>query len=165
MFCQTCGNLITESLNYCNRCGARVTNALEFIETQRPTDKPTGVLITLLIVTGLVVLTGLGMLFPLIIILAEIGVKTDPIAVMLFFYLATLFGISFLLLRQFSKVLDVYLHGGNAQKKQKKNPEQSPQPAQLFERNTGQIEAPREPFISVTEHTTRILDPAQQERK
>ena len=166
MFCQTCGNAIVESLNFCNRCGARTSDAIE--KKERPIvihqSKPTGIVITLAIVTGLIVLTGIGMLFPLLIVLLRAHLDVGAVAAITFLFLGTLFGISWLLIKQISRTLEIY-HQGIAPQIEMTNQQPTSQPAQLFDRITGQIEAPREPFISVTEHTTRILDPVQQERK
>lgn len=169
MFCQTCGNEIIGNPTYCNRCGFRVSGALEKSERPMmmiPPAKPTGIVITLSIVTGLIVLTGLGMLIPLLIALLKSHVDVSAVAAITFMFLATLFGVSWLLIKQVSRALDVYLHGGNVSADNQNSPQHLPQQqsAQLFSRNTGQIEAPKHPFISVTEHTTKILDPAQQEK-
>lgn len=163
MFCQNCGNSIIEGLNYCNRCGFRTGGAIEKTEAQMPAVKPTGIVVTLSIVTGLIVLTGLGMLFPLLVILLGSSIKSSAIAVILLMFLGTVFGISWLLIQQISRAMDFYFRRGSGDKQTLDAPQQQ-QPAQLFNRNTGQIEGVREPFISVTENTTRIFDPAPQER-
>lgn len=168
MFCQTCGNEIIGNPSFCNRCGSRVSGALEKNERpimMMPPSKPTGIVITLSIVMGLIVLSGLGLLIPLLIALLKSRVDVPAVAAITFMFLGTLFGISWLLIKQVSRALDVYLHGGNVNADNQNSAQSTPQqPAQLFSRNTGQIEAPKQPFISVTEHTTRILDPAQQEK-
>jgi len=168
MFCQTCGNAIIEGLSFCNRCGARTSGAIEKVESpqiiQVPTTKPTGVIVTLSIVTGLIVLTGLGLLFPFVLALIGAGVEVPAVAAMVMMFLATIFGISFFLIRQISRAMDVYLHGGNIQQQTPQLQPPSPQPAQLFNRKTGQIESQREQFLSVTEGTTRTLDTVLRER-
>lgn len=167
MFCQTCGNAIIGNIKYCNRCGANVSGTIEKTEqpvVMMPPSKPTGIVVTLSIVTGLIVLSGLGMMIPLLIALLKSGVEVPAITAMAFMFLGTIFGISWLMIRQISRALDVYLHGNIGRNNQQLQDVRQPQPAQLFNRTTGQIEAPREPFISVTENTTRTLDTILKER-
>lgn len=165
MFCQNCGNTIIEGLSYCNRCGFRTSGAIEKIENRMmPTSKPTSIIITLSIVMGLIVLTALGLLFPLLIVLLKSDVRSSAVVMILLMFFGTVFGISWLLIQQISRALDSYLQRGGSDS-QALNASQPQQPEQLFSRNTGQIEAPREPFISVTENTTRILDSTFQGKK
>jgi hypothetical protein len=166
MFCQNCGNTMIEGLSYCNRCGSRATggSAIEPPVMMATTGKPTGIVITLSIVTGLIVLSGLGMLFPLLIILLKSNIKPSAVVMITLMFLGTLFGISWLLIQQISRAFDFYFKRDSNQLSKKSTPPQQ-QPVQLFNRNTGQIEGAREPFISVTENTTRTLDSAFQEKK
>jgi hypothetical protein len=72
------------------------------------------------------------------------------------FALLITFGISGLLIRQLSRVMNVYL--------QSHVKEESGQP-ELGERQRPQIEAAREVVVpSVTEHTTRSFEPVYEER-
>ena len=162
MFCQTCGNAIVESLNFCNRCGARVSDELEKSEPTKPVAPLIAIIIVMTLLTAGMFLGGLGILLPLVFGLLGAGVDVSAIVAIAFMLLGTVCGVSYLMVRQLSNALNAYLHGSFGTTKQ--IPTQQPA-AQLINRNTGQIEAPREPFISVTEHTTRILDPVQQERK
>ncbi|GEM_PF-658782 len=169
MFCQTCGNAIIDSLKFCNRCGSRINGgAIEKIETpqfiQAPNTKPTSVIVTLSILTGLIVLIGLGLLFPFVLALVGAGVEVPAVAAMVMMFLATIFGISFFLIRQISRAMDFYLHGGNPTQQPVIQQHSTPQPAQLFNRSTAQIEGQHEQFLSVTEGTTRTLDKVIQER-
>ena len=168
MFCQNCGNSITENLKYCNRCGFRVSGDIE--RQEKPLiiqpSKPTGIIAALSIVTGVIVLSGLGILFPLLILLLKTHVDPSAVIVITLMVLATLFGISWLMIRQISRALDGYLKGENMTVTNQTSSNFFPQkPAQLFNRNTGQIEAPSEPFVSVTENTTKFFDKIPQERK
>jgi Na+(H+)/acetate symporter ActP len=166
MFCQNCGNAIVEGLNFCNRCGARTSSELE--KKELPT-KPVAPLIAIIIVmtvlTAGMFLGGLGILLPLVFGLIGAGVETGAIVAIAFLLLGTICGVSYLMVRQISNALNAYLHGSFGTTKQISNQQQQPSATQFINRNTGQIEAPREPFTSVTEHTTRILDPVQQEKK
>jgi len=146
MYCATCGSLIDEKLNYCNRCGMRVAKG-ELVEQS---DLTVSLVENLSIVTGVVALGGLGGLIGLIAILV-VHAGPELIAIISILFLLTTFGICFLLIRQISRLTDkMLLIKENADKKSV--PEQLNAPA------GGQIEAPREPFLSVTENTTRTLD-------
>jgi hypothetical protein len=165
MFCQTCGNAIVEGLNFCNRCGARTSGALEKSEPPKPVAPLIAIIIVMTVMTTGMFLGGLGILLPLIFGLLGAGVKTGTIVTITFLTLATICGVSYLMVRQISNALNAYLHGSFGTTKEISNHQPQPAAAQFINRNTGQIEAPRESFISVTEHTTRILNPAQHERK
>ena len=57
MYCATCGSLIDEKLNYCNRCGNRVAKDGELI---KQTDSTASLVRNLSISTGIVGVAGLG---------------------------------------------------------------------------------------------------------
>ncbi len=151
MYCATCGSLIDEKLNYCNRCGNRVAKDGELI---KQTDSTASLVRNLSISTDIVGVAGLGGLIGLIAILAgNAGNRAAPelIVILSILFLATTFGICFLLTRQISR-LTGNLISTKENSKQKSSPEQLNSPI------TRQIESPRESFVSVTENTTRTLD-------
>ena len=150
MCCATCGNLIDENLNYCNRCGNRVAGD----KLVKPADSTASLVKSLSIATGLVGVVGLGGLIGLIAILAgNAGNHNAPelIVILSGLFLLTTFGICFLLIRQISRLTDKMLPT-------KEQANQKFAPEQLNPRVAAQIESPREPFLSVTENTTRTLD-------
>ncbi len=150
MYCQSCGSLVNDELNYCNRCGNRVAKN----ELVKQTDSNASLLRNLSIATGFVGVVGLGGLIGLIAILAgNAGNRAAPelIVILSILFLATTFGICFLLTRQISRLTDNAIST-------KENSKQKSAPKQLSPAVMGQIESPREPFISVTENTTRTLD-------
>ena len=144
MYCSACGTLIKSGLNYCNNCGARV-------------DKNTGestssmVLQYLAMAIGFVGLGGLGLTVALIAILLKNNVKTEVIVILSILFLSVIFGISFLLIQQLSKLINVSLPATEKYAAQER-------PEQLNGVNTAQLEPMREPAGSVTETTTRTLD-------
>jgi len=148
MYCVTCGSLIDKNLNYCNRCGNRVARN----ELATKTDATASVLKILSVSTGWVGVVGLGGLIGLIAILVNNHVLPELIVILSVLFLATTFGICFLMTRQISRLTE-NLISPKENSKQKTAPEQLNAPAV-----TGQIEAPRQPFASVTENTTRTLD-------
>jgi len=94
---------------------------------------------------------GLGILVGLVSILLKNEVKTDAIFGVILAYLLTLFGISFSLSRQATKLIDYKIKGWNTGGNS--GVEQISQP-----RTTAQLEEFREPVMSVTDHTTKTLD-------
>jgi hypothetical protein len=147
MYCATCGSLIDEKLNYCNRCGNRV--ARNELATQ--TDATASVLKILSISTGWVGVVGLGGLIGLIAILVSNHVIPELIVILSALFLATTFGICFMMTRQIARLT------GNVMSP-KDNLKQNSAPEQLSSPTTGQIESPPATFRSVTENTTRTLD-------
>jgi hypothetical protein len=74
---------------------------------------------------------------------------------MIFFSLLVILTIAWLLIRQLSRVLSMSQLSGDATQAQKPN---------LGEKPVQQIDVPREPVSSVTEHTTRTFEPISRER-
>jgi len=141
MYCATCGTLINTELNYCNRCGARV-DKLALSEHKSET------LEYLSMATGFVGLGGLGLTVGLIAILLNYNVVPQVIVMLTLAFLAAVFGISFLMIQQISRMT-------NAPQSLKGN---SSERAQLNSPTTAQLDSPREPVMSVTENTTRTLE-------
>ncbi len=151
MYCAVCGSLINEELNYCNRCGSRVAKDNELVKRA---DLTASLLKNLSIATGFVGVVGLGGLIGLIAILAgNAGNRSAPelIVIVSILLLATTFGICFLLIRQISRLTETAFSA-------KENSKQKYAAEQLNVAVAGRIESPREPFISVTENTTRTLE-------
>lgn len=141
MYCSTCGSLIKAELNYCNRCGARV-DKLATVEKSEALEY-------LSMATGFVGLGGLGLTVGLIAILLNFGVVPQVIVMLALAFLATVFGISFLMVRQISQM-------SNAYRPSRIEAFENPQ---LNSPNTAQLEEPRYPAQkSVTENTTQTLE-------
>ncbi|MDQ3133156.1 MAG: hypothetical protein M3Q99_20700 [Acidobacteriota bacterium] len=147
MYCSTCGTLINEDLNYCNRCGNRVAKD----ELMKHDGAAVSALKILSISTGWVGVVGLGGLIGLIGILLGSHAAPELIVILSVLFLASAFGICFLMTRQISRLIEAVNPG-------KQNSKQNSAPEQLNSPVAGQIESPREPFISVTENTTRTLE-------
>ena len=141
MYCSTCGTLINTELNYCNRCGARV-DKLATVENSSPTGY-------LSMATGFVGLGGLGLTVGLIAMLLKNGVVIEAVVMLALAFLAAVFGMTFLMIKQISQMNNVgkpLLKG-----KSFENPQLKPSHAT-------QLEEPRQPMVSVTENTTRTLE-------
>jgi hypothetical protein len=145
MYCANCGSRIKPELNYCNRCGAKVS--------ARETEMQKSIAENLSGAVGYIGGFGLvGFIF-VVLVLVKNGVAEKALIPISFFYLAALFGICFLIIRQIKNLAGRPLH-------KQLEPDGSFQTAeQLSPANTAQLEAPREPLgASVTENTTRTFD-------
>jgi len=142
MYCAACGTLINQGLNYCSRCGARVDKIATMEES------PTAYVS---MATGFVGLGGLGLTVGLIAILLNHNVVPQVVVILTLAFLCTVFGISFHLIQQLSKLIDASISPkGNYSEKSK--------PAELGTINTAQLPEHHEPVRSVTENTTRTLE-------
>lgn len=152
MYCWSCGKTVQEKLNYCSNCGARVEKNTSD-ENSSWTTSPSNPI-------GYLGVFGLGGFIFLVMSLLKRGLDPSAVFAMSALYLAALFGICFLLLRQSS---------GKAGKPQseKINAKSEYEPPKKFRSEiTKQLDAPQsEPVPSVTEHTTRTLDEVLIERK
>lgn len=104
----------------------------------------------------LIVLFGMGILVGLVAVLLGSEVKTEVVVMVVIAYLASIFGISWTLLKQVPKLIDARLNSY-------KGAEESIRPL-LQPRITAQLEEPLEPVGSVTDRTTRILERVPRER-
>lgn len=146
MYCDRCGKQIDDALNFCNACGAQLKK--EKSEQQSVLN----MLITALIV---VCTAGLGVLVGLMAILLDKLQNPEPAFIFALFYLATLFGIAFMIMRQISKLIDAKLMGKELDFEPARRREEPL--VQLPPKTTAQLGAFREP-ASVIENTTRTLD-------
>ena len=156
MFCQSCGTALTKGLTYCNRCGARVVSPGL---TKAQNDNLAQVVCVLAFFSTTVTLGGLGIVYFLVRQLLLMGFEQSRIVVVTFFCLLAVVGLAALLLTHMSRALNVFLHPGAGQGAE------AAETPELTGRQTAQIEAPREPVSSVTDHTTRTFDPVYQERR
>jgi len=147
MYCSTCGMPLDTKLNYCKRCGSRIE---KLVATEN-----TNSLQNLSMSAGFVGLGGLGLTVGLIAILLKNNVVIEAVVILAMCFLATVFGITFLMIRQLSKMTNQV---SSEQISQKSNP------VQLGAINTAQLEEYRQPAQSVTEHTTRMLEEVSPKR-
>lgn len=158
MYCPSCGFQMTQELRYCPRCGANL-NPQEKEETSKALLGP--VWAVSLAIT-LITLTGLGLVFAFGIVVLVKGV-TLPAAViaLVFFFLLVLFAIVSLLIRQLSRLLSMYGQPPEAAQDRSARPDNELDEGYA----TPQLDAPREPPLSVTENTTRTFEPVARERQ
>lgn len=147
MYCSNCGNEVKKELNYCNSCGGRINNA-ETEESKSPVQNITTAI-------GYIGVFGVLGFVGLVKILLNSTIDEPAMVMILLAYLATLFGVCFLLI----------------QKMPSKSESSDPQirsnyvPETLKSADTNQLEEPKQQPASVIEKTTRTLDEMFVERK
>ena len=152
MYCPSCGELTSE-LSYCNRCGAN----LKPNQSGVPPAKLVGAAWAISMAVALITLGGFGMVFVLVMALIARGINLSPSGMFwISFSLLVILAIDWLLVRQLSRVLGMPQRSADAT--QLKKPKLDEKPMQ-------QIDAPREPVSSVTDHTTRTFEPIHRERE
>ena len=150
MFCPSCGAEQSQTLSYCNRCGANLRpNQLGV-----PPTKLVGASWAISLAVALVTLGGFGMIFGLVFALIDRGISLSAggmglVALSSLIILA----IDWLLIRQLSRVLDLPRAADSAETQQPALEEKAPIPLR-----------PPHPVSSVTDHTTRAFEPIVRDR-
>lgn len=150
MFCAECGNAIRADLNYCNRCGAEVVRG-------KPGNQ--SIAETLSASAGAIGVFGMLGFVAIMWMMLSYGIGFAAGAGVTVLYLATLFGLCFLMLRQTAALTR------SKAKRSTNNDDASGAPAYLARASTAQLEEPADPPASVTEHTTRTLEKIEVPRK
>jgi hypothetical protein len=163
MYCQSCGAEIQQGLNYCNRCGAQVYSALAQRDLPAPAapvdlTSPTRWLAATICLTMLI---GFGMLLLTLVVLANMGIRGEPLVAITVFGLLAIFCTEFMLIRMMSRLLISAKEEGRSfgLKKRGKKELQPPAPQQFIQ-PPAYVDHPRG---SVTEHTTRTFTPGYKE--
>lgn len=149
MFCPTCGAEQSQTLSYCNRCGAN----LRPLQSGVPPAKLVGASWAISLAVALVTLGGFGMIFGLILALISSGMSLSAggIGLVILSSLIIL-AIDCLLIRQLSRVLDL-----------PRAPEPATQQPALAEKIAIPL-PPHQPASSVTDQTTRTFEPIVRDR-
>lgn len=155
MYCERCGKKIDNSLNFCNGCGAQLRKEKDKVEERSVFSGLLSALIAVAVV-------GLGVLVGFVAVLSDKVRDTGALFAFVIVYLATLFGICFLIARQLAKVIDRdHTDRGRIETVTISEPERL---VQLPPKSTNSLEDFNGP-ASVTEHTTRTLDEVPVERR
>ena len=146
MYCSNCGNATSAELKFCKSCGKRLAQSHD-------SDNSAGKMLDDILTTiFLVVMFGLGILVGLVAVPLQNEVATKSVIQLAVIYLAAVFGICFMLLRQVPKLVDAKLRTNY-------EPQESVPAVQLPPVTTAQLnESQQQPIQSVTEHTTRTLE-------
>ncbi|MEQ1642934.1 MAG: zinc ribbon domain-containing protein [Pyrinomonadaceae bacterium] len=153
MFCPNCSASVNKKLKYCSSCGERLSKSSEIDKDGMPGKMLDNVLTTVF----LVVMFGLGILVGLVAVLMGSGMPMQPVVVIIVAYLAAVFGICIMLLKQVPKLIDARLRADGYA-------EESREAGRLAPLTTAQLEEYREPVMSVTDRTTKTLDKVPLER-
>jgi uncharacterized membrane protein YvbJ len=141
MYCANCGTQIKPGLNYCNRCGAKISRA----------DLEARNSVSANLSGSLAYIGGFGLVGYIFILLILLKNDVHPAALMLLsgFYLVTLLAICFMILRHLKTAAPATANIDF---------QNNFQTGQLEAAMTAQLEEARQQPASVTEHTTRTLD-------
>lgn len=150
MYCERCGKQLDDALNFCNGCGAQ-------LRTTGDAQGQRSILNTLIVALIVIVTGGIGVLAALLAIMLDRVPRLEPIMAFSIFYLAALFGISFLIMRQVSKLIDAKLAGKNIYDPAPVKTATVQPLVQLPPKTTAQLEEHRQP-ASVVDATTRTLE-------
>lgn len=143
MFCANCGNEIGKGLRYCSGCGARIHDPAETEDRSRIRNISTAI--------GFIGFGGIIGFIMLVKTLLDHNVLEGPMIIILLAFLATIFGISFLLINQLKP--DAEKTAGTVAFR-----DDAPL-AVGSAADTNKLGEPREePAGSVVEDTTRTLD-------
>lgn len=153
MYCPSCGTEVTLGLNYCNRCGANLSQASNLPEQPARHVNLTGPTIAV----ALMVIIGLGITFASVADLAKKDIHPVALTWMVIAGLAMITGVAALIIRQWSNLAGV-TKPKERPLERKNSADKEFAPAQLPPQRS-------EPVSSVTEHTTRTFNPAYIERE
>jgi hypothetical protein len=149
MYCSGCGAEMPEGLNYCSRCGASLNAAAN---VPAPLIAPMS-FTKLALIIGFTLVLGMITVFASVDKLLSRGVAEPAVVLLAMLGLVTVFGVSGMLIRLWSKISGL-------------SSQPAPRPVQQ-NRQQGYLEQPRAAqlpprpanFGSVTDHTTRTFDP------
>ena len=152
MYCQTCGVAVTQSLSYCNYCGAKLNGAERDSVSETPEVRPE------LLVSAMAGVFILGLAAIVVLMGVMKAVLELPADQVLAF---TLFPFLIMLLLE-GVFLRLLFH-------RKRGPAKSSDALKLKGQATRELDGAQagalpEARPSVTEHTTRVLDPIYNER-
>jgi hypothetical protein len=152
MYCKSCGTEVTKELNYCNRCGANLNLTTNVSEQPVRVVRTNGPIWAM----AIMVVIGLGIIFSGVANLARRDIHPAALIWIALGSLGMILGVVALFLRHWSSLI-----GGSQQTerpaKRNKAIAGEPQRAQL---PSSRIE----PIPSVTENTTRTLEPIERGR-
>jgi hypothetical protein len=148
MYCSSCGAESTLELNYCNRCGANMSQVIAPQQQIAPISltKP---VVAIGLTTLLLTLGGFAVLGIAAFNLAQVLRTSDPLIAMMMFGMITIAISDIMLLRLLSRIVRTALEGRPVAHLPKAAPREVPK----------QLSPRLEPVPSVTENTTRTFSP------
>lgn len=159
MYCPSCGTQLTQELAYCPRCGANLA-PMERAQTVSPA-RLTGATWAISLAMTLVTLGGLALLFVFAMTAMTRRIEPPPGVTFMMLLLAAVTAVVALTLGlQLARVVRLFKDAG--EEPGAKSPVKKP--PTLDDAAPAQLDAPREPVPSVTEHTTRTFEAVPRER-
>lgn len=155
MYCLSCGTAVTPNLTYCNHCGARVSRAKGDGVTKSSELKPE----TLVGAIAAVFIFGLGAIIGLMAALKYVFDQRSDLGLIIFFTL-----LSFLIMVAVEGVFIGMLLGRKRSAKEAGDTKPFEEQA-AKELDDAKARVLPEPASSVTEHTTRTLEPVISQHK
>ena len=155
MYCLSCGKAVTPGLTYCNHCGARLDRAKGDGVSKSSEVKPE----LLVAAIAAVFIFGLGAIIALMMALKMVFPEHENMGLIIFFTL-----LSFLIMLAVEGVFIRMLLGRKRRAKEAEDTEH------LKGQTTKELAEAKarllpEPALSVTEHTTRTLEPVGSQHK
>src|ERR1051326_2345645 len=149
MYCSTCGSAVSPNLTYCNHCGAKLGGAKGEGITRSSEVKPEFLVASM----TTVFVFGLGAIIGLMAGLKSVFNQANDLGLIIFFTM-----ISFLIMLAIEGVFVWMLLG------RKKGAKAADDTERLKQQTTKELDEAKarllpEPAVSVTEHTTRTLEP------
>ena len=155
MYCLSCGTAVTPGLSYCNHCGARLGRVEGDSVTKSSELKPE----TLVGAIAAVFIFGLGGIIGLMAVMKYVFDQRDNLGLIIFFTL-----LSFLIMVAVEGVFIRMLLGRNRSAKEAGDTKPFEEQA-AKELDDARARVLPEPASSVTEHTTRTLEPVVSRHK
>lgn len=150
MYCSRCAAQISEDLNFCSTCGERV-NKNDIVEEKKVRNSVLDTVATTATILGV---GGMLFLVGLVAVLLDKTVPMQIVIIIAAMYLAAWFGIMYRLVNQISRIVEADLD------ERKVRATAAAPLVQLPPRVTAQLESHQQEPASVTEQTTRGLEPA-----
>ena len=150
MYCSSCGAAVTQNLIYCNRCGAKLSDAVKD-DGNRATEIPPAILVCAMVLTFVFGMAAVAAFL-------SIARGRDPIAIVVlalsFLLILVLESIFIWLLFRRKKVVKTANAANRLNEQARKEIYTAPAAGMLAE-----------PIPSVTEQTTGLLEPVHRDRK
>jgi hypothetical protein len=153
MFCPSCGTEYSVGLPYCNRCGANLGSAVAEPSETRSIDLTKAIAGIGTTMTATTIGGFIALIVGAVKLAEKPGIGTDPLVIMMAMGMVTILTVDIFLSRQLSHLIRAGLSGTTRSEKHLK-------PATTAPNQLGRpVTAPLAPSTSVTENTTRFLEP------
>ena len=154
MYCQTCGNKLSQALSYCNHCGADLRTLKNQAETP---SIGTSIDTIMWVIVGMTI-TLLGMALGAMVLIQDGTIDAGLGRAFVFLSLLAFVVVDGVLIWRL-----VNLHKLSNEKRSAESAKNS-DPAELNKAKTRALRDPGEPVPTVTEQTTRNLEPSYREK-